>query len=207
MGRRRVLVDLDTGATLVDGHAVTALAADPTPWHALLDRQVVVRLDDGEVAVISQLPAPDGQSLAVLADGTVMVGRTNARLAIVGPCVEDVNAFEQLPDRDHWKNPANPTPDSRSLASSGGHLWVNVHVGGLWHSGDRGESWDGVIEPGADIHEVPNADGSVAVAAAVGFGWSREAVGVRGRGGSTEGLHASYLRAVGLDGDTTYVST
>ncbi len=87
-------------------------------WHALLDRQVVICLDDGEVMTVGELPGDDGQSLAVLADGTVVVGRTGARLAIVGAQVEEVPAFEQVPDRDHWKNPANPTPDTRSRGVS-----------------------------------------------------------------------------------------
>src|SRR5438445_9299876 len=168
VGMKQGLLDLDTGRTLVDGRTVTALAPGPRRWHALLDRKVVVRLDEGEVTTVGELPADDGQSLAVLADETVLVGRTGARLAIVGAEVEDVSAFEQVPDRDHWKNPANPTPDTRSMATSGEDLWVNVHVGGLWHSGDRGESWHGVIDPGADIHEVRAVKGSVAVAAAGG---------------------------------------
>ena len=153
---------------------------------------------------VGELPAEDGQSLAVLADGTVVVGRTGARLAMVGAQVKDVSAFEQLPDRDHWKNPANPTPDTRSMATSGEDLWVNVHVGGLWHSGDRGESWHGVIEPEADIHEVRADNGSVAVAAAVGFGWSED--GGKSWSWSTEGLHDSYLRALCIEGETAYVS-
>jgi hypothetical protein len=153
---------------------------------------------------VGELPTDDGQSLAVLADGTVVVGRTGARLAMVGAQVEGVSAFEQVPDRDHWKNPAGPTPDTRSMATSGGDLWVNVHVGGLWHSGDGGESWHGVIGPGADVHEVRAENGSVAVAAAVGFGWSRD-VG-KSWSWNTEGLHDSYLRAVCIDGETAYVS-
>ena len=181
VGTNQGLLDLDTGHTLVDGHIVTALAPSPGRWHAILDRQVVVRLDDGGVMIVGELPTDDGQSLAVLADGTVVVGRTGARLVIVGAQVEEVSAFEHVPDRDRWKNPANPTPDTRSMATGGEDLWVNVHVGGLWHSGDRGESWHGVIEPGADIHEVRAQSGSVAVAAAVGFGWSEDA-GNRGRG-------------------------
>jgi hypothetical protein len=198
------LLDLDTGHGLVDGRSVTALAPGPGGWHALLDRHVVIRLDDGEVMNVGKLPADDGQSLAVLGDGTVSVGRTGARLAIVGSQVEDVSSFEQVPDRDHWKNPANATPDTRSMATSGDHLWVNVHVGGLWHSGDRGGSWQGVIEPGADIHEVRAENGSVVVAAAVGFGWSSDS----GKSWSwnTEGLHDCYLRAVCIDGETAYVS-
>ena len=204
VGTRTGLLDLDTGHSLVDGHSVTALAPGPRAWHALLDRQVVIRLDDAEAATVGELPTPDGQSLAVLADGTVVVGRTGARLVIVGAGVEDVSAFERVPDRDRWENPAGPTPDTRSMASSDADLWVNVHVGGLWRSRDRGESWQGVVEPEADIHEVRAANGSVAVAAAVGFGWSED----RGNSWSwsTEGLHDHYLRAVCLDGGTAYVS-
>src|SRR5437588_9693974 len=200
VGTKQGLLDIDTGHTLVEGHTVTALAPGPKRWYALLDRRVVIRFDYGEVMTVGELPADDGQSLAVLADGTVVVGRTGARLAILGAQVEDVSAFEQVPDRDHWENPAGPTPDTRSMASSGGDLWVNVHVGGLWHSGDRGRSWNGVIEPDADIHEVRAENGAVAVAAAVGFGWSED----RGESWSwsTEGLHDSYLRAVCIDGGT-----
>ena len=204
VGTRRGLLDLDTGHSLVEGHSVTALAPGPGAWHALLDRQVVIRLDDAGVMTVGELPTDDGQSLAVLADGTAVVGRTAARLVIVGAEVEDVSAFEQVPDRDRWENPAGPTPDTRSMASSDADLWVNVHVGGLWRSRDRGESWHGVVEPGADIHEVRAANGSVAVAAAVGFGWSED--GGRSWSWSTEGLHDHYLRAVGIDGGTAYVS-
>jgi hypothetical protein len=204
VGMKHGLLDLDTGHTLVDGHSVTVLAPGPRRWHALLDRQVVIRLDDEEVTTVGKLPADDGQSMAVLADGTVVVGRTGARLAVVGAQVEDVSAFEHMPDRNHWKNPANVTPDTRSMATSGDDLWVNIHVGGLWHSGDRGESWHGVVEPGADIHEVRAENGSVAVAAAVGFGWSED--GGKSWLWNTEGLHDSYLRAVCIDGGTAYVS-
>lgn len=204
IGTKQGLFDLDTGRTLMDGHTVTALALGCNKWHALLDRQLVIRLDGAEVVTVGELSTGDGQSLAVLADGTVVVGRTGARLAIVGRQVANISAFEQVPDRGHWKNPANPTPDTRSMANSGEDLWVNVHVGGLWHSGDRGESWQGVIEPEADIHEVRAQSGSVAVAAAVGFGWSDD--GGKSWSWNNEGLHDSYLRAVCIDGETAYVS-
>lgn len=204
VGTNSGLLDLDTDRTLVDGHAVTALAPGPQGWHALLDRHVVIRFDRGEVATVGTLPVDDGQSLAVLPDSTVVVGRTGARLAVVGTESQDLPSFEQVPDRDHWKNPANPTPDTRSMATSGEDLWVNVHVGGLWHSGDRGESWQGVIEPDADIHEVRARDGLVAVAAAIGFGWSQD--GGKAWSWSTDELHAGYLRAVCTDDETVYVS-
>jgi hypothetical protein len=204
VGTKSDLLDLDTGRTLVHGHAVTAVAPGPHRWHALLDRQVVARIDEKETVTVGELPVADGQSLAVLAGGTVVVGRTGARLALVGEEVKALSAFERVPDRDHWKNPANATPDTRCLAASGDDLWVNVHVGGLWHSGDTGESWRCAIEPEADVHEVRVRNGRVAVAAAVGFGWSED----QGRSWywTTEGLHAGYLRAVSLDDESAYVS-
>ncbi len=74
VGTRQGLVDLDTGDALVEGHTVTALAPGPKGWLALLDRQVLVRLEDEEVVTVDQLPTGDGQSLGVLADGTAVVG-------------------------------------------------------------------------------------------------------------------------------------
>src|SRR5437763_3928678 len=154
VGTRTGLLDLDTGHRLVDGHSVTALAPGPGAWHALLDRQVVIRLDDPDAATVGELPTDDGQSLAVLADGTVVVGRTGARLVIVGAGVEDISAFARVPDRDRWENPAGPTPDTRSMACSDADLWVDTgHLDALGSraaigfgrevhvSEDDGESW------------------------------------------------------------------
>src|SRR2546423_11887656 len=105
VGTGHGLQDLDTGDTLVDGQAVTGLASGAGGWHALLDRRLVVRVDAGGPVVVGELPEPDGQSLAVLSDGTVAVGRTGARLAIVGHDgnIVDVAAFETVPGRDDWE--------------------------------------------------------------------------------------------------------
>jgi hypothetical protein len=204
VGMKEGLLDLDTGDTLVEGRSVTALAPGPRGWHALLDRRIIVRLEDGEATNVGNLPVADGQSLAVLPDGTVVVGRSGAHLSIVGDQTEPVVAFDRVPGRAHWKNPADVTPDTRSMATSDDDLWVNVHVGGLWHSRDRGRSWQELIQPDADIHEVRTDHESVVVAAAVGFGWSDDA----GTSWSwcTDGLHESYLRAACVDGDMAYVS-
>ena len=156
------LRDLDSGESLVEARAVTALASGgprgAARWFALLDRCLVVRLDEGSKLglPVGQLPVPDGQSLAVLPDGTVVVGRTGARLSTLGPQgqVRDVAAFRSVPGRDGWENPAGPTPDTRTMAVGAGRWWVNVHVGGVWWSEDAGATWHVGIEPEADVHEV-----------------------------------------------------
>ena len=204
------LRDLDSGETFVDGMAVTALAPGGADgWYALLDGHFVVRLDEdrADPVPVGDLPEPDGQSLAVLPHGSVVVGRAGAHLSTFGLHGEPraISAFEALPGREGWENPASRTPDTRTMAVGPTRWWVNVHVGGVWWSEDAGESWHAAVEPEADVHEVrAGTDGRVAVAAAVGFGWSTD------DGGSwswaTAGLHGHYLRAVALDEDTVFVS-
>jgi hypothetical protein len=210
VGTSRGLQDLESGEAFVDRMAVTALApGGANGCCALLDRRSLVMLDGHRSGTVpaGELPAPDGQSLAVLPDGTVAVGRTGARLITVGLHgeVRDVPAFQALPGRDDWENPANPTPDTRTMAVGRQRWWVNVHVGGVWWSEDAGETWHGAVKPEADVHEVRvGADGTVAVAAAVGFGWSEDDGGTWSW--TADGLHGHYLRAVALDGDTAFVS-
>jgi hypothetical protein len=210
IGTTHGVQDLDSGERFVDGRAVTALApADRIGWCALLDRRSVVLVDAAGAGTVlaGELPEPDGQSVAVLPDGSVVVGRTGARLAQFGPDgdVLDVPAFAMVPGRDDWENPANPTPDTRTMAVGPNRWWVNVHVGGVWWSDDAGATWHGAVEPGSDVHEVrTGADGQVVVAAAVGFGWSEDN-GASWRW-SSDGLHAHYLRAAALDDGTAFVS-
>src|SRR5579864_4616057 len=109
VGTSHGLQDLEGGERFVDRMAVTALApGGAAGWYALLDRQFVVMLgeDMGDTVPVGELPEPDGQSLAVLPDGTVVVGRTGARLTTVGPGGEvgDVPAFLAVPGRDRWEN-------------------------------------------------------------------------------------------------------
>jgi hypothetical protein len=207
VGTKRGLQDLDSAETIVDGHAATALAPGPGRWYALLDRQFVVALNGRGPVPVGELPEADGQSMAVLDDGTAVVGRTGARLTVVGAEVRDVPEFLELPGRADWKNPAAPVPDARSMAVSPhlNRLWVNVHVGGLWWSADNGGTWQPAVEPKADVHEVRTGDAQhVGVAAAVGFGWSEDAG--RAWSWSTEGLHGGYLRALCFDDGNVYVS-
>ena len=120
IGTGQGLQNLDSGEQLIHGTAVTALAPGSDGWYALLDRRFVVRVDEdmGDTVPAGELPEPDGQSLAVLPDATVVVGRTGARLATIGLHGEvgDVPGFEAVPGRDDWENPANPTPEMTTKA-------------------------------------------------------------------------------------------
>jgi photosystem II stability/assembly factor-like uncharacterized protein len=87
----------------------------------------------------------------------------------------------------------------RSLTATAddGALLANVHVGGIPRSGNGGASWKPTIDPDADVHQVrahPDDPRLVLASAAVGLAVSRDA------GASwdvtTDGLHATYLRAV-----------
>lgn len=209
VGTSRGLRDLESGHRFVEGRAVTALAGRDGGWYALVDRRSVLSFgpDMGAAETVGELPEADGQSLAVLPDGTPAVGRTGARLSTIGPEgeVHDVPAFQAVPGRDGWQNPAGPTPDTRTMAASMTRWWVNVHVGGVWWSDDGGQTWHEAVEPEADVHEVrAGADGRVTVAAAAGLGWSED----DGKSWSwaTDGLHAHYLRAVAVDAGTVFVS-
>ncbi len=210
VGTSHGLWDVESGEKFVDGAGVTALAPGRDgQWCVLLDRRFVVLFDTHmrETIPHGELPEADGQSVAMLPDGTVVVGRTGARLSALNlrGGVGDLPEFQTVPGRDDWENPAASTPDTRTMDMSTTRWWVNVHVGGVWWSEDAGEAWHASVEPNADVHEVrAGADGRVAVASAVGFGWSED----NGRSWSwtTNGLDASYLRAVALDGDTAFVS-
>lgn len=221
VGTTAHLEDLDRSYTYAEDVSVTALAVGsftggvgsllPSSPHAvwsLLDRERIVQLEEFDITPLVRLPTATAQSLAVSSGGSLVVGTEGAHLLTVTSdgVVGELASFDAVPGRDEWQNPAGPVPDLRSIAVSSADVWfASVHVGGVWRSKDRGESWQNVIPPEADVHEVVAGDsGCVAVAAAIGFGWSED-------GGdtwqwTTDGLHAGYARAVALDGDTAFVT-
>jgi hypothetical protein len=209
-GTTRSLWDLHRSYAIAEDACVSALAERAGSAWALFDKERIELIGAFDVDPVAVLDPPDGQCLAVLPSGELVIGRAGAKLALIGPdagsALQAIDTFESLPGRDQWQNPAGETPDLRSLAvDTGGRLYADVHVGGLWMSDDAGSHWTVAIDAGADVHEVTTGvGGRVAVAAARGFGWSDD------RGGtwrwSAEGLHAPYCRAVALDGDAAYVS-
>jgi photosystem II stability/assembly factor-like uncharacterized protein len=121
---------------------------------------------------------------------------------------EPIPGFETVPGRDDWHAVGSRQPYVRSLtATAGGVLLANVHVGGIPRSDDDGATWQPTIDVDADVHQVrahPQRPELVLAAAAVGLCRSGDA----GETWSvvTDGLHASYCRAVATAGDVMFVS-
>jgi hypothetical protein len=115
-----------------------------------------------------------------------------------------VASFEEVDGRGRWYTPWGGPPDTRSISASDEAIYVNVHVGGIPCSDDGGRTWRPTIDVDADVHQTLAYDGLVLAAAAVGLAVS----GDQGRSWTVrdEGLHATYLRAVAVAGDTVLVS-
>jgi hypothetical protein len=121
---------------------------------------------------------------------------------------EPIDGFEAVPRRDEWHAVGSPEPYVRSLtATADGVLLANVHVGGIPRSTDGGATWQPTIDVDADVHQVrahPDRRELALAAAAVGVCRSDDAGATWAV--STDGLHATYCRAVALAGDVMFVS-
>ncbi len=191
------------------GHAVTALARRDSRWWAVLDGKSVWRSANlaewQQVAQVEQL-----QATCVLASASgLTVGTSSAHLFHLAESgLEPIEGFEQVDGRAAWYTPWGGPPDTRSIAEGPpGTTYVNVHVGGIPRSTDGGRSWQPTIDIDADVHQVlvhPTDPELVLAASAQGLAVSRD--GGRSWKFETEGLHATYMRAVAVAGDSILVS-
>ena len=119
-----------------------------------------------------------------------------------------VPSFDEAEGRETWYTPWGAPADVRSIsAGTDGTIYVNVHVGGVLRSTDGGGAWRPTLDIEEDVHQVlapRDRPGLVMVAAAAGFGVSRDA-GDSWRW-DNDGLHAHYCRAVALADDTLLLS-
>jgi photosystem II stability/assembly factor-like uncharacterized protein len=188
------LYDIDDGgnATRQLPGAITALsvAPDGTRWLVVGDHDLV----RGREPV-----AHRGEELTsvVATPNDVFVGTVGAHvMRLVDGLLARVESFEDLDGRDTWAQPWGAPGDVRSLAADTDAVYVNVHVGGVLRTRDRGESWVQTIDTEVDVHQVV-APGDGRVLAATGA----EGLAVSRDGGATwdfvtAGLHGTYLRAV-----------
>lgn len=209
IGTSEHLEDLDREYTIAEDVSVTALAAAGSATYVLLDGERVARIDEFEVSPLAALPSPPAGTCMAGLGARLVIGTRGAHLLTVDLAdgsVSPLASFDEVPGRDGWENPAGPTPDLRSCAvTSNGALLANVHVGGVWRSADGGSTWQNVVPPEADVHEVvAGSEGRAAIAAARGLAWSTDD-GVSWQW-TTDGLHAPYCRAVTLDGETVFVT-
>jgi hypothetical protein len=195
----------------VDGHheitgdRVGWLARGTGTWWAIAGK-TLVRGDNDEWY---QIASVDGLTCVQPIDGTAVVGTAGAHLLRVSTGeLEPLLAFDDMPGRDDWHAVGSREPYVRSLsATADGTLLANVHVGGIPRSTDGGATWAPTIDVDADVHQVrahPERPELVVAAAAVGVCRSDD-------GGATwkvetDGLHATYCRAVALAGDVMFVS-
>lgn len=188
--------------------AVTALApsAAGERWLALIDgRSLWAGEPGGSWERTASLEGPAGTCLVDTGD-EVLVGTAEAHLMRVrAGGGELVAGFEEAEGRDGWYTPWGGPPDTRSLSVAlDGTLFANVHVGGIVRSSDGGETWEPTIDVDTDVHQVLAAPAAVLAPSAYGLATSDD-------GGDTwdvvtDGLHATYLRAVAVAGDDVLVS-
>jgi hypothetical protein len=183
----------------LEGRRVHALTRQRGEWWAVVDKRTVARRDDG--GTWDELATADATLTCLLpAPGGAWCGTTDGRLLRLHEgSFAAVEPFDAVEGRDGWHAVGSNVPYVRSLTETSDHgaLLANVHVGGIPRSGNGGASWAPTIDPDADVHQVraaPKDRALVLAPAAVGLGISRDA------GSSwevvTDGLHATYLRAV-----------
>jgi hypothetical protein len=203
-------VDGARGAIELAGRRVQGLARGRSgDWHAVADHHTVVRrggdgswveLGTSDAWLTCVLPAPGGAWCGTSAGDL---------LRLFDGSFTRTDAFAALEGRDRWHAVGSESPYVRSLAQTQGGraLLASVHVGGIPRSGNGGATWKPTIDPEADVHEVradPSDASLVLAAAAVGLAVSRDAGATWEI--TTEGLHATYLRAVAFLRGTALVS-
>ena len=151
---------------------VSALAAAGGDLWAITGRKVIwrggLRVPWTQVATLDEL---DGECLLPVNDD-LYVGTSGAHLLRLrgNALLENVTGFDAVDGRDSWYTPWGGPADSRSMTFDREQtLYVNVHVGGIIKSSDRGESWQpSRLDIHSDAHQVlgGQTDSSLIFAAA-----------------------------------------
>jgi hypothetical protein len=193
---------LETGDEIVGGARINHIARDTSGWWAV-DRKgrvhhegdIVAMLPEGVVPLCVQ-PTPE----------TVWVGTDRARLyALTGGEIEEDEFFATAPGRDSWHTPWGGPAAVRSMTIDADHtLYINIHVGGIIRYDNTGLV--PTVDISSDVHQVaahPTAKGAVFAATAKGVAAAHNGHDFDFR---TEGLHATYCRAVAVLDDRVVVT-
>ena len=199
------LIGTERGLHHLDGHvemADAAVAHMAGSW-VVADGNLHVREAEGWTGV--DLPTTDRITcVAATVDGA-LAGTAGAHLLDVAKGrAAPVTSFEDAPTSEAWHTPWGGPADVRSIAvAADSSTYVNVHVGGILRHDLDG--WHPTIDLLTDVHQVVTVngcilaalgDGGLAISADRGESWRRR----------TDGLHATYCRAVAVAGDTVMLS-
>jgi hypothetical protein len=191
------------GPVELEGRSVTYVARASSELWAVADGTQILRQMDDEWIQVASTDRLRATCLAFT--DSWLVGSSEAHLfRIEGDALMPIAAFEDAQGRDDWFTPWGGPPDVRSIAEWDDDVYVNVHVGGIVRTDDRGASWSPTIDIDADVHQVTTAEGMVLAACADGLAVSTD----RGATWSerTDGLEHLYARAVTVCGDTLLMS-
>jgi hypothetical protein len=188
----------------LEGRAVTTLAPHGPDLWAAIDGSELWRASDEEWRHIADL-AEHRIACITATHADVHVGSSEARsFRVAGDGLEPIAAFDRAEGRSTWYTPWGGPPETRSMSEWDDDLYVNVHVGGILRTDDRGDHWTPTIDIDADVHQVATAEGFVLAACAGGLAVSAD----RGTTWTlrADGLEAPYSRAVAVCGDAVLVS-
>jgi hypothetical protein len=195
-------------AEVFSGKSLTALAVHAGTAWAMVDGLSLWGDRAGVWVPHASIEGPTATCLAPAPDG-LLIGTEQAHVLWLSERgLAPLESFDAVEGRDAWYTPWGDPADVRSIAvESDGTIHVNVHVGGIARSRDGGRTFTPTVDIESDVHQVlvhPTRAAIVLAASAVGLGVSRD-------GGDawefiTDGLHAEYLRAVAVAGDTVLVS-
>lgn len=211
VGTAEGLYVLGSDMTILAGHRIDALARGAGTWWVLTDGSDVWSLPDGSTP--SRVGTVEDVQLNCIlpGDAELLVGAEAARLYHLpfdGGGVFPDEAFDQAPGRDDWYTPWGGPPDVRSMAADvDATVYLNVHVGGILRYRRSEPSWVDTMDIDADVHEViahQETAGTALAATARGLAITND--GASSWSFHTDGLHASYCRAVAVTDNRVYVS-
>jgi hypothetical protein len=194
------------GTIAFPGRDVRAVAPEGWELWAILDgREVWHTAAIDWWFHVSDLDGLQAQCLADTVAG-LLVGTSEARLfRVAGEGLEPLNGFDEAAGRERWFTPWGAPADVRSISECDRAVYVNVHVGGILRSGDRGDTWIPTLPIEHDVHKVLDRPdrlyaacgaGGLGVSADLGESWTFH----------TKGLHATYCRGVAVCGGSVLLS-
>lgn len=200
------------------GHAVRGLCHDLAggAYASVDDRNLFQRNSFGEWTCLASSEFILSVTLAI--DDKVYVGTDDARVLCLNEngTFEQIDTFDRIQGRDKWYagtamvdgREVGPPLGVRSMSgTANGHLFANVHVGGIPTSMDRGATWRPTIDVDLDAHEVRVSpyDSNI-VAAATAYGLCMSWDGGQSWTVQTGGLHAQYCSAVTVTENHIFVA-